>query len=485
MRYRSLPAAVALAAFLTVSAEAGQEPPPPWPKIAEFTPGKESRFRLPFFAGLYTYPNNEPMYHVLFVPAGYDPERKYPLIIRYQGQNGAPGVSPFRDVAGRNGGAIVLGMSYVLSKPFSEGGAWTTITGEDYWDAAVARWVMSNFSVDRSRVFVGGFSAGGWAAASNGMRDTMRHVSTHFVVAGSGLRGDYKLQLFKGRPAFVTAGTKGMNHGSAVSAASTLRGAGFEVTFFEEEGIGHTMGPKMKQALIEWWDGFDPAVKGDEWMTRAAALGKRNRAEACGLYARVAALGPNDPRGRAAREKLVELEGEALEGYEAAYELLRSRRYVEATKAFRSAYRQASRKRAARLLKLCQARLEEIAEWQFCEHIMAMEEAYFTGRIYESWLLAQDGALRYARAPSTKRWAQVFKKEAKKLTGDAAVYAGRNIGRARTQQKLVVARIAIWTGKYDSAKKLLKGVVEKHASEPEGADATMLLEWIAALGKDG
>ena len=241
----------------------------------------------------------------------------------------------------------------------------------------------------------------------------------------------------------------------------------------------------MKRAMIQWWGGFDPAVKGDEWMTKAATLEKRNKAEACKLYARVAVLGPNDPRGKRAREKLSELEGEVLGKYEEAYELLRRRRYVEATKAFSRAYRAASRSRAPRLMQLCKTRLAEIPEWQFGEHAMAMEETYFTGRIYESCLLAQDGALRYARAPSTKRWAQMFKREAKKIVKEATGAARRDPTRARAQQKLVKARVAIWTGKYAAAKKVLEGIPAEHEGKPEGADAKMLLDRIEADEPDG
>jgi hypothetical protein len=458
------------------------ELPPPWPKASSFPRGQMTRFRLPFFAGLYTYPSNEPLYNVLYLPRTYDETRRYPLIIRFQPQGGAPDIGLFRDVADRGTGAVVLGVSWPLSKPDSET-MFCTVTSEDHWYAATAQWAFSMFSIDRSRVFVGGFSAGGWAASSQGMDEQMRNISTHFVITGAGLRGSYTLTPFKGCPAFVAAGKNGMNHDSAVSAAQILRGARFDVTFVDEDGVGHEMGPQMKRAMLEWFDRFDPGTHADEWLAEAASLEKRNKAEACRLYASVAVLGAGDERGKRAREQLKELEGDALTAYEEAYDLLRSRRYSEATKAFTSAYRLATRARASRLVELCRRGLEEVAEWQFGEQAMAMEETFFTGRVFESCLLAQDGAARYASSASVKRWANLFRSEATKLTPDATAAARRDPSRARAQKKLVGARIAIWTGKYDAARKALEEVRAGAPDTPEALDAAALIDRIADAGR--
>jgi len=466
--------ATAALVFVSLVSRAGEELPPEWPDVSTFTPGKETRFRLPFFAGLLTYPEGEPLYNVLQVPSGYDPRRAYPLCIRFQPQGGKPGVYEFKRISG--GDAFVLGVSWPLYKIEPDKLLYMP-SGEKFFYPATAQWVFANFNIDRSRVFVGGFSAGGWSAASCGMTINMRHVSTHFVILSSGIRGKYRTELFKGSPAFVGVGTEGMNCPSAKSAASKLRGAKFDVTYVEAPGVGHSIGDPVWKGLAEWWKRFDPKARADEWLKEAEQFEKRNKARACELYARVATLGDGDPRGRAARGKLEELEGKALDKYEKAYSLLRARDYVGAKKALKEAYREAARKRSGGLVKLCTARAAEVDEWMFCEQAMATAETYWTGRVYESCLLAQDGSARYAL--KLKRWAQLFKDDAKSLVKKAPAAAQKAGKRARAQQKLARARVMMWSGKASLVKKDLEKIARDYPAKPEGVDAKMLLRRIS------
>lgn len=440
---------------------------------------------MPFFAGLLTYPNNEPLYNLLHVPPGYDPERTYPLCVRFQPQGSAPGVGEFVKMA--NGQAFVLGVSWPLSRPFQTGGGLSTLTSQDYFVPATVHWVLSNFSIDRSRIFVGGFSAGGWSASSQGMTPAFEHLSTRFVIMGAGLRGKFKTRLFKGSAAFVAAGMQGMNHGSAKAAASKLRKSGFEVTFVEEDGVGHAIGPKMWQALGAWYKSLDTREHAADWMARAQAMEKKDKAGAAELYARVAALGPKNEHGKAARARLEEIEGEALASYEAARDLMDRGFYAHAKKAFARAGRTAAKKRVRRLISLCKAGIVEAGKRQFMEQAMAMEMAYFSGRPYESWLLAQDGAARYLR--QLKTWVRLFKSESKnkKLIDAATAAARREPKRAKAQQKLVRARTVIWSAgpksKFKTVRKDLAKIETDFAGKPEGTDAKTLLATLDALEK--
>lgn len=479
---RTLFVVASLSLLLMWALPAGEVTQPEWPDPSKFTPGQTTEFRLPFFAGLLTYGDDtRPLYNVLHVPAGYDPNRSYPLMIRFQPQGGKPSTYDLGKVC--NNEAFVLGVSWPLSKPEAEG--WWTITSQDYLWPATAHWVFSNFNIDRTRVFVGGFSAGGWAASQEGMLPSMRHISTHFIILSAGMRGKYRMELYKGSPVFIGVGTEGMNYSSAKAAKSKLESAGFDVTYVEAPGVGHAIGEPVWDGIIKWYKRFDPQIHAEEWLAEAEKLQQRQRDEACRLYAKVATLGPKDERGKTARRKLEELEGEALAEYEAAYDLLRARNYPAAAKAFADAAKEARKKRSARLLQLCSDGLAEVTEWQFCEQAMEMEKAFFTGRAYESLLLAQDGAMRYAS--SLKEWAQLFKSEAGKLTQDAMAAARSDIKRAKAQTELVKARIAVWTGgsktKLEKAVEELEEIAKDFAGKPEGIDAGGLLQRIEALGE--
>ena len=131
---------------------------------------------------------------------------------------------------------------------------------------------------------------------------------------------------------------------------------------------------------------------------------------------------------------------------------------------------------------MCSEGVQEVQEWQFCEQAMAMEEAFFTGRIYQSFLLAQDGAQRYAMA--LKDWVHLYKSEAKSLTQRAAAAARSDIKRARAQEKLVRARAAIYSGRSSILKKAQKDldeVIKEHDGKPEAVEAVHLKNRITRL----
>jgi hypothetical protein len=264
-----------------------------------------------------------------------------------------------------------------------------------------------------------------------------------------------------------------MNYGSGKAAADKLKSSGFSVTYFEELGIGHDIGPKTWEAAIEWWKKFDPELHADEWMKEAASLEVKDKNKACEIYAKVAVLGEKDERGKAARAKLEGIEGKALEAYEKAYALLFARDYLGATKAFQDASKEAMKARSGRLAKLCKDGSDEVAHWWFCEEAMTMEEAWFSGRVFESYLIACDGAVRWPTI--LKEWAGLFKGESKHIEADATAAAQRDGARAKVQQSLVAARVNIWMGKHEAARKSLETIAKDFDGKPEGADAKRLI----------
>ena len=453
----------------------GETLPPDWPTPSKFTPGSETRFRLPFFVNMLTYGDeDQPLYNVLYVPRNYDPQKAYPLFVRFPPQGSKPSTEEFTKVT--NGQAFVLGVSWFIYMKTRDNSTFRIPTDQEMY-APVIQWVVSNWNIDRRRVFIGGFSAGGFAAGTYGTVPSMRHLVTHFVIMGAGIRESCELKQVAGKYAFIAVGKDDQNYNSAKSAVTKLQTAGCKVTFFEEPGVGHAIGTGMSAALEAWLKTFDPAVHADEWLKSAQTLEKADKSRACDIYARVATIGEGDVKGKTARSKLEELEGPALRAYENALVLLKSRKYTEATKAFRDANSEAQKIRSTRLALLCQLGAEEVLEWQYGEQIAAMEEAHLTRRFYEACLYAEDGVKRYTAAlkgwekPFKDRMAQFYMKKTETAAkDDPAVCAD--------QSKLVSARSAIWSGNAVAAKQALEQIAKKYEGKAEGIEAKHLLQRI-------
>jgi poly(3-hydroxybutyrate) depolymerase len=98
----------------------------------------------------------------LYLPAGYDPMRSYPLVVLAHGCSGNGG-TPFPLETVSRGDAIVVALKSVASCfEYSPTGPDVT-----YFDSVLAE-VSGSHCVDRSRVFMAGFSSGSWLSHTVG-----------------------------------------------------------------------------------------------------------------------------------------------------------------------------------------------------------------------------------------------------------------------------------------------------------------------------
>ena len=112
--------------------------------------------------------------YYLDLPTGYDPSRAYPIIFGGAGCGGALTTNGdnggFPVLPANNKQAIQIGLSYVWPQGggacFHDGVANTPDL--PYFDS-VLREIEANYCVDRGKVFVGGFSSGGWLAYTLGL----------------------------------------------------------------------------------------------------------------------------------------------------------------------------------------------------------------------------------------------------------------------------------------------------------------------------
>jgi poly(3-hydroxybutyrate) depolymerase len=126
--------------------------------------------------------------YALQLPTNYDPATPYPLMIGGGGCGGGPSESGGGFTAGESG-AIRVGLSYVKNC-FADGGVscagtaakkpYCVNTPEVPYFYAMLADVEAKFCVDRSKVFIGGYSSGAWESVTLGCAasDVIRGIVT-------------------------------------------------------------------------------------------------------------------------------------------------------------------------------------------------------------------------------------------------------------------------------------------------------------------
>jgi phospholipase/carboxylesterase len=186
---------------------------------------------------------------LLYVPLGYDPETKAPLLVLLHGAGGqaADWRSTFAVAGGR--GLVVLALD-------SRGTTWDRVRGDfagdvAFMDAALSH-TFGRCSIDPERILLAGFSDGASYALSLGVGngDLFTHLaafSPGFLNSGERLVGKPRI--------FVSHGTQDPVI-SVLTSRDTivplLRGAGYEVRYEEFEG-GHTVPAGVFDAALDWF----------------------------------------------------------------------------------------------------------------------------------------------------------------------------------------------------------------------------------------
>jgi len=193
----------------------------------------------------------DPRDGLLYVPAGYQPERPAPLVLMFHGagSDARSGLRPLQDLADE-AGLILLAVD-------SRGQSWDVIVGGygpdvAFVDRALAQ-TFAQYAVDPARLAVEGFSDGASYAVSMGI--TNGDLFTHVLAFSPGFSwpGDQQ-----GTPRlFVSHGT----HDPVLPIdqcsrriVPRIRRAGYEVTYREFEG-GHTYPPEIVQEALAWFVG--------------------------------------------------------------------------------------------------------------------------------------------------------------------------------------------------------------------------------------
>lgn len=199
-------------------------------------------------AGLQTIAVDPDRTALLFVPASYKAERPAPLLVMLHGA----GSNPQRVLNFVT--ALADSMGVMLLAPQSAGMTWDVIRGRYGVDVAsierALSQVLGRYTVDTTRLAIGGFSDGATYALSLGI--TNGDLFTHVIAFSPGFmvpaaqRGEPRL--------FVSHGTQ--DRVLSIDACSReivrrVRDAGYDVMYREFEG-GHTVPTAIAREAFAW-----------------------------------------------------------------------------------------------------------------------------------------------------------------------------------------------------------------------------------------
>jgi predicted esterase len=195
---------------------------------------------------------------LVYVPSDYTQQKAWPVIFCYHGQSGQPTTWPFRQVTDGKG-FIVIGMGY------AEGGE-GKMTRSQYINYVkrerrsileVVRYVRKRLRIDEERMFVTGYSKGGWHSSL--MLESSPRVWAGAVIFAAGRSRYVNLvtsaankEALQGKAIYIGAGEKDVNMSAARKATTYYRRLGAEVTFEEFKGKGHSFDPAESEILRDW-----------------------------------------------------------------------------------------------------------------------------------------------------------------------------------------------------------------------------------------
>ncbi|MGI8602613.1 MAG: hypothetical protein ACR2OZ_06390 [Verrucomicrobiales bacterium] len=212
-----------IAALLSfTAASVGAEPP-------EFAPGRA--VSVPW-EGL-----RNPL--VVRLPGDYSTERLWPVVFHYHGTGGEPTIDiPLRYTDGRH--FVLVGMEYITRElpavtPDYLAREWAHLL-------AVRDGLAKQVRIDPARVYVGGFSQGGWFA-SEFAEMFMKDLAGAYVL-GAGKRPRNKRQpkpIALKKPVYLGAGQLDINYIYTVAGIKHFGQLGANVTFDDYLGLAHHM----------------------------------------------------------------------------------------------------------------------------------------------------------------------------------------------------------------------------------------------------
>ena len=191
----------------------------------------------------------------------------WPAIIYYHGTNGRPTISPLRDVT-KGMGFVLVGMTYVDKGRFQQSDE--NIALEQSQLDRLKRLLVEEHAVDRSQIYVAGFSKGGWFAATLLERDP---TLAGGLVLGAGVfhgKGAPAVVPFEtSKPIFIGVGRFDGNYPQSLTALLHFRKLGAEVTLEAWPNTMHALPKEVPEGMRQWLrlrEGTSARAEMDHWI---------------------------------------------------------------------------------------------------------------------------------------------------------------------------------------------------------------------------
>ena len=182
-------------------------------------------------------------YWTLYLPPDYSADQRWPILFNFHGLNQAPTLWPFAELT-EHRGFIIVGMEY-LRRGLEGINRAAEAENLKRVLATVSQWV----SLDEQRLFVGGFSKGGWHTSQ--IAERTADIWAGVLILGAGRSASPDASGLKDKPVFIGIGEFDGENGSAAAAADFYRGIGAQVTFVRFAGIAHSVDVENRE-LKKW-----------------------------------------------------------------------------------------------------------------------------------------------------------------------------------------------------------------------------------------
>jgi predicted esterase len=194
------------------------------------------------------FPQFEERVQVVF-PENYDPSKKWPAVFYYHGTNGKPTTELITaHTAGQDW--FVVGLTYVQRGPFT----YSEETLQEEWRIlhSVRKHLATKWNLDSKRVYVAGFSKGGWVSGFMLQRD--RDLAGAIILGAGHIHSVHQTpRKFPTRkPLFVGVGRKDGNYPFSLRALTFYRPLGVQTTFDTWHELGHAFPAAESPALKQW-----------------------------------------------------------------------------------------------------------------------------------------------------------------------------------------------------------------------------------------
>ncbi len=184
----------------------------------------------------------------IWKPDDFDSSKKYPAIIYYHGTGGAPDAT-FIHKATEGKGFVLVGMTYQSRGAFNHTDQ--EISNELGLLGALKKTLTGSLSVDPQRIYVGGFSKGGWHAAM--LLDYDRELAGGLILGGGVFKerpGPVKFQ--SSVPIYIGCGRFDGNYPPSLAAFVYFRKLGAEITLEVWPELTHALPEKPPEAMRQW-----------------------------------------------------------------------------------------------------------------------------------------------------------------------------------------------------------------------------------------